>query len=52
LRDALNDARARIEELETQLAALKGNHALALDDYLEVIPDPMFPMPGLSASPA
>ena len=40
LRDALNAAFTRIDELEAQLAELQGNSALALHEHVEVIPDP------------
>lgn len=49
LHDALNDALARIDDLETDLtvaqndlAAVQGNNALDLHDYVEVIADPNF----------
>lgn len=40
LRDALNDALERIEELETELATLQANNALTLGEYVELVPDP------------
>lgn len=40
LRDGLNAALARIDELEAQVAELQGNSVLTLHDHVEIIPDP------------
>ncbi|MGQ9425627.1 hypothetical protein ACXYTJ_08160 [Gilvimarinus sp. F26214L] len=43
LAGALASALTRIEELETELAIVKTSNAQALDEFVEVIPDPYVP---------
>lgn len=40
LRDALNEALERIDDLEAEIATLQANKALALGGYVELVPDP------------